>query len=386
MSPAKGVRKNDGATCARSSDSKRLKQSPCSWHDDGLPVVDEILLAIFACSVLKVDDLVRCGATCRRWFRLVTSEAGFISRHKASPSDRGRSAALAVGFVHQMQVQQDRGPPRLIPLAPSRFPGALKMDKLFDDGVGAMFRSARVVASRNGRLVLELRRWSRAAALRLAVVNPMTRNARVLPVLSKEDKPGGCYACAVLTDGDNLGPQHARAADRRAWTRSAFAFEVILLYARSKSTPCRFYSSATRAWSPERLVSGATLSGKRLRQMQTNGATVSDGGAMYWRANEAVVALRMDTLEATLMPLPLHRSRLYQNQQYLKNSLVTAWRDGRPCVVQARSCEEWLQLRVLLPDESGGGGSRWKEARNVCCWATGCSCCRCARRAGSCCS
>jgi hypothetical protein len=37
-------------------------------------------------------------------------------------------------------------------------------------------------------------------------------------------------------------------------------------------------------------------------------------------------------------------------------------------VVQARTCGEWLQLRVLLPDGSGGGSSsRWKEARNVCC-------------------
>jgi hypothetical protein len=56
----------------------------------------------------------------------------------------------------------------------------------------------------------------------------------------------------------------------------------------STATACQSYSSTMGSWSPERHVS--MLSGKRHRQMETNGATVSISGAMFWRDNEAVAA------------------------------------------------------------------------------------------------
>nr|CAB3499918.1 unnamed protein product [Digitaria exilis] len=76
---------------------KRLKQPSHGGHDDdddGLPLSDEMLLVIFASYLNTDDDLVRCAATCRRWRRIVSSEAAFICR-----SDRPRF--VPVGFFHQ---------------------------------------------------------------------------------------------------------------------------------------------------------------------------------------------------------------------------------------------------------------------------------------------
>ncbi|GJM94681.1 hypothetical protein PR202_ga11351 [Eleusine coracana subsp. coracana] len=117
--------------------SKRRNPSSRTGHndDDGLPFSDEILLAIFACSgVLSLADLVRCGATCRRWLRLISTEAEFICRRSSAPPSASRCTGLAVGFFHQMP----EGDPRFIPLNTSRFPS-------FELEAGEMFRAARVV-------------------------------------------------------------------------------------------------------------------------------------------------------------------------------------------------------------------------------------------------
>ncbi|KAK3140659.1 hypothetical protein QOZ80_5AG0403950 [Eleusine coracana subsp. coracana] len=202
--------------------SKRRNPSSRTGHndDDGLPFSDEILLAIFACSgVLSLADLVRCGATCRRWLRLISTEAEFICRRSSAPPSASRCTGLAVGFFHQMP----EGDPRFIPLNTSRFPS-------FELEAGEMFRAARVVSSRNGRLVVQLRCASVGAALKLAVVNPITGDVRVLPTLSSKDRPGR-YACALLTAADDL-------AGGIADPRAAGFLMVMLVYSRKNFTAC----------------------------------------------------------------------------------------------------------------------------------------------------
>ncbi|TVU17471.1 hypothetical protein EJB05_33509, partial [Eragrostis curvula] len=92
-------------------------------------------------------------------------------RHSYIWSEAHRGATgLAVGFFHQSPEETDCSALRFIPLTTLRFPDA-SFDVLFD---GEVFRSARILCSRKGFLLLELHRGSRGAALRLAVVNPMT--------------------------------------------------------------------------------------------------------------------------------------------------------------------------------------------------------------------
>ncbi|CAL4932934.1 unnamed protein product [Urochloa decumbens] len=268
--------------------SKRLKREPRGGHDDdGLPLNDEVLLLVFSCS-LTTADLVRCAATCRRWRRLVSSEAAFICRSPPPSSGTRLCSSLAVGFFHQSLGDENgtRPPPRFVPLDP-RLRGA-SLEALFD---GALLRCSRVVASRKGRLVLELRRATRSAVLRLAVCDPMTGEVSILPTLSSKDKPGH-YACALLTAGDLDDPPP-----------SGSAFRLLLVYSRRSFTACRSYSSDTGAWAPEGRVSGARISSKRLAQMHTNAAVVI-GGAVFWRGRRVVVGLHVDTLDATLETLP----------------------------------------------------------------------------------
>ncbi|CAL4924406.1 unnamed protein product [Urochloa decumbens] len=222
------------------------------------PLVDPIQLAlghisnihlVFTCS-LELDDLVRCAATCRRWRRLVSSEAALIYRSAPRPRPPRRPASgLAVGLFHQV----DRG----------------------DNMCAALrFRSSRLVASRKGRLVLELRRASPDdAVLRLAVVNAMTRAASLLPALSCMDMPGR-YACVVL-----------------------------ISYNRRKSTVCRSYSSGTGIWAPEAKVSGDRVLGIILDWTQNN---------------DDLVSLCIQTLKLSVRPLPFSANlciaRVVENQ------------------------------------------------------------------------
>ncbi|TVU17448.1 hypothetical protein EJB05_33486, partial [Eragrostis curvula] len=364
MPPAKRARKNAAAAYPPSWNnngrwlslrtSKRLKRSPLGDQDDdddGLPFSDEILLTIFACSALSLADLVRCAATCRRWLRLVWTEADFICR---SSEDHGHAAVLAVGFFHQSPAcETNCSAPRFIPLPLTtlRLPGA-SLDALFD---GEVF---------TGFLLLELRPGSRGASLRLAVVNPMMGDVRILPTLSNKDKPG-FYACAILT-ADDLSSNAANPL-----LRSRSAFLVIIIYRRNKFAACRFYSSETGAWAPECKVTGATLSGARLNQLYMNAAAVAIGGSVFWQANQAVVSLCVNTLEARLQFLPMNRGWITEERRIVNNCLITASSDGKLGLVEAwvhrRNSANWnkIEVRVLVPDQDDCSGRRWKEAEDM---------------------
>ncbi|CAN6330438.1 unnamed protein product [Urochloa humidicola] len=273
---------------SQGSISKRLKRVE---EDDGFPLNDEALLLVFASS-LDTVDLVRCAATCRRWRRLVTRESDFICR--LNSPDRQFVRGLAIGFFHQRRDDDSGAPPRFLPLPgfSSSSTRRASLDAVFD---GNMFRNSRLLASRQGRLLVELRRASRAAVLRLAVCNPMSGDVTVLPALSGKDRPSN-YAYALLTTDDLLG--HAvDPPPRPGIPAAAAAFRVVVVYNRHcKDTMCRSYSSAAGAWGAEGKVCGASISSRRLGEMDAGVATRS---AVFWLSNSVVFGLALDTLRAT---------------------------------------------------------------------------------------
>ncbi|KAF8646110.1 hypothetical protein HU200_065956 [Digitaria exilis] len=321
--------------------SKRLKRDT-RHDDDGVPLGDEILLVIFSCS-LTTADLVRCAATCRRWRRLVSSEAAFICR--SAPPSGSHCSALAVGFFDQKmeEVNGVRAAPRFVPLD-SCFGGA-SLGALFDR---ILFRSSRLVASRKGRLVLEIRRSSRAAVLRLAVCNPMTGDVSVLPTLSGKDKPGQ-YACALLTADDLDAPL------------SGSGFRLLVVYSRRNFTACRSYSSDTGIWAPEGKVSGARIGSKRLGQMHKNAAVVVDG-TVFWRGKRVVVGLHINTLDATLQPLRGDSYPCTCSGRVSENRVLTTSSDGRLRMLETGPIStNQIMVRILFQCQS----EDWKEFRTM---------------------
>ncbi|RCV36376.1 hypothetical protein SETIT_7G313900v2 [Setaria italica] len=146
---------------------------------------DDLLLHIFASYLDDTADLLRCAATCRRGRRLVASEAGFITCRRKPPGTTTTRARV---------WNSSR------PAAP---PGA------FD---GDLLRNSRFMASRNGRLLLELRCGSRdddhAASLRLAPVAPLLSSRWPSPHPPNLLLLGRCKekVCAARLVADFLSP------------------------------------------------------------------------------------------------------------------------------------------------------------------------------------
>ncbi|CAN6288522.1 unnamed protein product [Urochloa humidicola] len=331
---------------------KRLKRAPPGGghdDDDGLPLADEILLVIFS-GFLDTDDLVCCAATCRRWRRLVSSEASFICRsHPAR--------FVPAGFFHQGEEYGVRAVPRFVPASPH----SPRANSLF---AGEPFASSRLVTARKGRLVLELCGGS-GSRLRLAVCDPVAGDLAVLPALSGRDRPGR-YACALLAG-----------AGAAAEDDTSSPFRVVIVYARRGFTACRTYSSGAGSWGPECEVSGARVSGRSLAQAHA-AAVVAAGGAVFWRVRDAVLGLRLDggTLaEATLEPLPEDWTATPREAggEGCCGGLLAVWpADGRLCVVEAGMTRDdyysrrkhvlEVQLQFLFR-EHGGDDDKWDESR-----------------------
>uniref|UniRef100_A0A0E0M6J1 F-box domain-containing protein n=1 Tax=Oryza punctata TaxID=4537 RepID=A0A0E0M6J1_ORYPU len=331
-------------------------------EDDGCPLHDEVLLLVFAACSLETDDLVRCAATCRRWRRLVAGDAEYICRWKL-PSRR-YVGALAVGFLQQRRQEDSSSssgaPPRFVPLPTysSRFAGGGELDKVFDNG---LFSNSRLIASRKGRLVLELRRSSRAAAVRLVVCNPMTGNMTTLPILAGKDRPGH-YACALITANDLEGT-----LDPLSLTDDSAAFRLLLVYKRRNFTACRSYWSETKAWGAESKLSGVKIGGRRLGEMT---GAVAVRGSVFWLLKNLLFVVRLGTLKATTETFPSKWcSKLcFCYGSPVQNRQLAVTPDGRLCAVQVdrHVTNNTVRLNVISRHDDHGPPT-WEldKARDV---------------------
>jgi hypothetical protein len=274
---------------------------------------DDALAAVFA-RLRDGPAVVRCASTCRRWGRVVCNEAASLS------CTLPLLGALALGFFHQ---DVDAGRRRAAKEGPIFVP-ATSATRLLGfhgpsagsllDGVG--LECSRAVASRNGRLVLELRRERRADGLRLCICNPMTSDAVLLPPLCGEDMPG-YYACAFLTGHDVDPPVF-----------SPTYYRLLLVYNRRGFTALRRYSSDTASWEPE-VKADVRISNGWLRNMVQAAAL---RGVVYWRLNWHVLGVRLDgaTMEQYMLPYGCPRPTPVTKSG---NGTIGVSPEGRLCLV-----------------------------------------------------
>ncbi|KAF8757492.1 hypothetical protein HU200_010844 [Digitaria exilis] len=227
---------------------------------DGLPLSDEILLLIITRVAGNTADLVRCAATCRRWRRLVSGDADFICLHAPPRTDRS-ARGLALGFFHHPDKTQ---PPRFVPLPSASSSSRLPSLKHLVDGEGRRIfhgaSSSRVVACRDGRLVVEIRRPTNGGPLTLCVCNPASGEADVLPCL-----PGGeAYGCALLTVDDL---RYCKDKEK-APPRSASSYRVVLVFDHDDDgyTVARYFCSDAGRWGPSARVIGGRIADVKWRR------------------------------------------------------------------------------------------------------------------------
>ncbi|KAM0843165.1 hypothetical protein ACQ4PT_057890 [Festuca glaucescens] len=273
---------------------------------------DDALAAVFA-RLLDGPAVVRSASSCRRWGRVVCKEAASLSRTLPL------LGSLALGFFHQDvdagRRQAANGPIFAPTTSATRLLG-FRVPSLLE-GVHVDLECSRPVASRNARLVLELRREWRADGLRLCICNPMTGDADLLPQLCGEDMPGYDYACAFLT-GDDVEPPVLSPAYHR----------LLLVYNRRGFTALRKYSSDTTSWGPE-AKADARISNGWLRNMVQATAL---RGVVYWPLAWHVLGVRLDSMtmeQYTLpygcsQPTPVNKSR---------NLTIGVSPEGRLCLV-----------------------------------------------------
>uniref|UniRef100_A0A0E0EW90 F-box domain-containing protein n=1 Tax=Oryza meridionalis TaxID=40149 RepID=A0A0E0EW90_9ORYZ len=256
---------------------------------------DDVLGAILASGFLTAVDVVRCAASCRRWRRVVGTRSAYISR--GLPPLGGYLSGLAVGVFTAPIARARRRTPQFVPTAA----GALLLgDRRISlvDGIqvdGELLEHARPVASRNGRLVLQLR--PTGGDLALCVCNPMTGELTMLPPLSGDDKTRRgwfAYGCALLTGDDFDTPRPPYAS-----------FRLLLLYNHGASTTVlRCYSSSSGRWGKEVDITGvASISGEKMRQIGP--AAVRRGGAAFWPLDDGALGVRLDVERPDAMDVHL---------------------------------------------------------------------------------
>uniref|UniRef100_A0A0E0B720 DUF295 domain-containing protein n=1 Tax=Oryza glumipatula TaxID=40148 RepID=A0A0E0B720_9ORYZ len=192
---------------------KQLKRKRCNAgtdEHDGCPLHDEVLLLVMSLLVPDIADLVSLALG----FFFTSTGAGTIT----TPD-------------HNNYM-----PLRFVPLRPSSSPRrrrrrVMLADLVDGDGLPILQdSSSRVVASRNGRLVVEIRR-TKSLILKLCVCNPITGEVDVLPHLRGSDRPPRLYECALLTVDDlqyfNLGND-----EDDHYTTSPSSYRVVLMYNR----------------------------------------------------------------------------------------------------------------------------------------------------------
>lgn len=308
-----------------------------------MPFGDETLLLVFS-NLIDARDLVRCAATCRRWRRLVSSDAAYICRRGPPRCDRFiRRLALGV-FIH---TEESHGSDGFIPFAASK-------KKLSLAGlVGG--ECLRVVASRGGRVVLDLRRAKTAFALRLCVCDPMTGDAHHLPPLRGKDSPGP-YACTLLTPGDGLLLCNTNPA----------SYRVLLLYNHRSYSALRFYDSVSAAWGPEVRVKGARIGRNRKLGIRAH-AALARGGVVCWPG--LGIGVHLGTLHTSSAPYtvqgfdsPSRDNRPPAFSMHLER-LLGLMPDGRLCVVESNSKDHTVRAYVVVyADVVDDGGTSGRKA------------------------
>ncbi|KAL6660976.1 hypothetical protein ACP70R_000360 [Stipagrostis hirtigluma subsp. patula] len=258
---------------------------------DGAPATtlpDDLLFAIFSRVSSGDAGVARCAATCRHWGRVIAARAAALAR--ALPPLARFLPHLALGVLRgpedgsvratRRRRRIDASPqPRFVPTASaSPHLGASGYRLLGRPEDGGLFDRARPVASRKGRVVLELRRGDGADVLALGVCNPMMGDVAVLPPLAGDDYPG-CYACAIVAGDDLDDPP------------SPGSFQLLLVYNRRSFTALRSYSSDAGSWGPEGRMPGAKMSAHMLRHL---GPAVVLRGVVYWPVHLAVLGVRLD--------------------------------------------------------------------------------------------
>ncbi|TVU22918.1 hypothetical protein EJB05_32639, partial [Eragrostis curvula] len=264
----------------------RKRQHICDRINGTLP--DDALAAIFA-RLPDTADVVRCAATCTRWRRAVATRAATLS-HSLPPPGRFLPQ-LAVGLFHlekhgptaRTRTAPGAPQPRFLAMASGRrLLGCQRtsMGSLFRGVDGAaVFDFSLPVASRNGRLVLELHPERRAdGGVTLCVCNPMTGDLVVLPVLEGVDKPAD-YGCALLA-GDDLRPQRC--------TTNFFLLLLVYNNHRHGFTALRCFSSDTGRWGAE-ARSPFPASATELRHI---GPAAVLHGAAFWPLDHGALGVR----------------------------------------------------------------------------------------------
>ncbi|KAL5224419.1 hypothetical protein ABZP36_011058 [Zizania latifolia] len=313
MSPPRPARSADAAPChqkgwlsvvSRSRVSKKKERRCCGGRKGAgssgagtlLSVPDDILGAIFASGSLTAADVVCCAATCRGWGRVVASRSEYVSRG-LPPLGRYLSS-LAVG-IFRAPITRMRTPHFIPTAAWARLLSDRRISLL--DGFqvdGELLNYARPVASRNGRLVLQLSPTDGARGLALCVCNPMTGDLAILPRLSSNNKPRRNwfpYGCALFTD-DDFDPLRS----------SSPFFRLLLLYNNGASkTVLRCYSSDAGCWGQEIDITGvASISSQKMRQIFQ---AVLRRGAAFWPLDDGALGVRLDlerpeTMDVHLLP------------------------------------------------------------------------------------
>uniref|UniRef100_A0A0E0M5N6 F-box domain-containing protein n=1 Tax=Oryza punctata TaxID=4537 RepID=A0A0E0M5N6_ORYPU len=262
-------------------------------------VLLEMLLGVFS----DAADVARFASTCPLWGSYVATHASTISR--ALPRPARFIPHIALGFFHQENgvsrcprgrtrlVASTSAQPRFFPAASaSRFLGPFTAGSARLPDGEALFAYAQPVASRNGRVVFELRREARSDGVTLVVSNPMTGDIAVLPSLSGEDCPGS-YTCAILTGEDLDAPPRS--------THHHLFFRLLIIYNRRSFTAMRCYSSDAGSWGSERRKPGGKILDHRLRRL---GHGVVVGGVAYWPLHREAFGVRLSDSTMDVCSVP----------------------------------------------------------------------------------
>ncbi|XP_044320358.1 uncharacterized protein [Triticum aestivum] len=277
----------------------------------GAGIADDVLREVFA-RLPGLQDLLRCAATCKRWFRLITDPA-FLRQVGLWPETARRPSVLVGIFSQRSEPgtpvqplkRKLRAPPEFLSLGSG---GAhLRFNSFVDDDDG-LFHLARPLASRRGFLLVRVLLPDREK-LHLAVCRPLIdrRGTHLLPVAPFEPSPTSldrdAVGWALLTSADNGYDGYANSDDRRQST-----FQVLLIYTDEDGLmyTCS-YSSSLRIWSvPTECCRAPDLTrcGPRAGVV-----THGDGGTAHWLYRDSrsfyAVGVSSATAHASLTKIPI---------------------------------------------------------------------------------